>query len=89
MVFLSSHVIFIGQGDVAKAFGAGADFVMLGGMLAGHDESAGEVIERDGKFYKMFYGYCSAICTSVFVFKELLTDAGYPLPFLLTQISLA
>jgi GMP reductase len=33
-------------GDVAKAFGAGADFVMLGGMLAGTDESAGEMIER-------------------------------------------
>lgn len=33
-------------GDVAKAFGAGADFVMLGGMLAGTDESAGEEIER-------------------------------------------
>jgi GMP reductase len=30
-------------GDVAKAFGAGADFVMLGGMLAGHDECGGEV----------------------------------------------
>ena len=33
-------------GDVAKASGAGADFVMLGGMLAGTDESAGEEIER-------------------------------------------
>ena len=33
-------------GDVAKALGAGADFVMLGGMLAGTDESAGEIIER-------------------------------------------
>ena len=31
-------------GDVAKAFGAGADFVMLGGMLAGHDESSGELV---------------------------------------------
>jgi GMP reductase len=30
-------------GDVAKAYGAGADFVMLGGMLAGHDECAGEI----------------------------------------------
>ena len=30
-------------GDVAKAFGAGADFVMMGGMLAGHDQSGGEV----------------------------------------------
>ncbi|MCW9033620.1 MAG: GMP reductase [Alphaproteobacteria bacterium] len=33
-------------GDIAKAFAAGADFVMLGGMLAGHDESAGKVITR-------------------------------------------
>ncbi|HLN73759.1 MAG: GMP reductase [Methylococcaceae bacterium] len=47
-------------GDVAKAFGAGADFVMLGGMLAGHDESGGETIERDGKTYKQFYGMSSA-----------------------------
>lgn len=47
-------------GDVAKAFGAGADFVMLGGMLAGHDESGGETIEKDGKAYKLFYGMSSA-----------------------------
>ena len=47
-------------GDVAKAFGAGADFVMLGGMLAGHDESGGQVVERDGKKYKQFYGMSSA-----------------------------
>ena len=46
-------------GDLAKAFGGGADFIMLGGMLAGHDESAGEVIERDGKKFKQFYGMSS------------------------------
>lgn len=46
-------------GDVAKAFAAGADFVMLGGMLAGHDESLGEVIEDQGKKYKRFYGMSS------------------------------
>lgn len=46
-------------GDVAKAFGAGADFVMLGGMLAGHDESGGDTIERNGKKYKQFYGMSS------------------------------
>jgi len=34
------------SGDVAKAFAAGADFVMLGGMLAGHDEGGGEVITK-------------------------------------------
>ncbi|WP_248722762.1 GMP reductase [Seonamhaeicola sp. ML3] len=47
-------------GDIAKAFGAGADFVMLGGMLAGHDESGGETIEKNGKPYKQFYGMSSS-----------------------------
>ncbi len=46
-------------GDLAKAFGGGADFVMLGGMLAGHDECAGDRIEREGKHYKRFYGMSS------------------------------
>jgi GMP reductase len=47
-------------GDVAKAFGAGADFVMLGGMLAGHDESGGDIIEKNGKPYRKFYGMSSS-----------------------------
>jgi GMP reductase len=47
-------------GDVVKAFGGGADFVMLGGMLAGHKESGGELIEKkDGSKYKLFYGMSS------------------------------
>ena len=50
---LGGHIIADGgctcPGDVAKAFAGGADFVMLGGMLAGHDEGGGEVIE---KFYE-------------------------------------
>lgn len=46
-------------GDVAKAFGGGADFVMLGGMLAGHAECAGELVEKDGKQYTRFYGMSS------------------------------
>ena len=46
-------------GDLAKAFGAGADFVMLGGMLAGHDECGGEVIEQDGARKMHFYGMSS------------------------------
>ncbi len=40
--------------------GAGADFVMLGGMFAGHDQSGGDMVEKDGKKYKMFYGMSSA-----------------------------
>ena len=47
---LDGHVIADGgcvsSGDVAKAFAGGADFVMLGGMLAGHDEGGGEVITK-------------------------------------------
>lgn len=46
-------------GDLSKAFGAGADFVMLGGMLAGHDESGGEKVEMNGATYKEFYGMSS------------------------------
>ncbi len=48
-------------GDVAKAFGGGADFVMLGGMFAGHDESGGEMVQRNGRQFKLFYGMSSAI----------------------------
>nr|MDT0252998.1 GMP reductase [Endozoicomonas sp.] len=47
-------------GDVSKAFGAGADFVMIGGMFAGHDESGGELVEEeDGKKFRLFYGMSS------------------------------
>jgi len=46
-------------GDVAKAFGGGADFVMLGGMLAGHDECGGETVERNGEKLQRFYGMSS------------------------------
>ena len=47
---LGGHIIADGgctcPGDVAKAFAGGADFVMLGGMLAGHNEGGGKVITR-------------------------------------------
>ncbi len=46
-------------GDIAKAFAGGADFVMLGGMLAGHDQSEQELVEKDGKKYLRFYGMSS------------------------------
>lgn len=49
----------VSAGDVAKAFGGGADFVMLGGMLAGHDESGGKLIEIGGQKFKQFYGMSS------------------------------
>jgi len=60
---LGGHVISDGgctcPGDVAKAFGAGADFVMIGGLFAGHDQCGGELIVKDGKKVKLFYGMSS------------------------------
>ena len=74
---LGGHIIADGgcttPGDVAKAFAAGADFVMLGGMLAGHNEGGGDIItkryftdEMDGdrrvikeKKFVQFYGMSS------------------------------
>jgi GMP reductase len=70
---LGGHIIADGgctcPGDVAKAFAAGADFVMLGGMLAGHDEGGGEVITKEyhtqevgvteTKQFVQFYGMSS------------------------------
>lgn len=60
---LRGHIISDGgckiPGDVAKAFGGGADFVMLGGMFAGHDESGGEMVEENGKKFRLFYGMSS------------------------------
>lgn len=54
---LGGHIIADGgctcPGDVAKAFGAGADFVMLGGMLAGHDEGGGHIEDGHVTFYGM------------------------------------
>ena len=56
---LGGHIIADGgctcPGDVAKAFAAGADFVMLGGMLAGHDEGGGEVITKSYVTNEMNY----------------------------------
>ena len=60
---LGAHIIADGgctcPGDVAKGFGAGADFVMLGGMLAGHKEGGGDIIEENGSKYIEFYGSSS------------------------------
>ena len=47
-------------GDVSKAFGANADFVMVGGMLSGTAECGGDIITKDNKQYVEFYGMSSA-----------------------------
>ena len=47
-------------GDLAKAYGAGADFVMMGGVFSGHDENPGDIIlNESGEECKIFYGMSS------------------------------
>lgn len=60
---VGGHIISDGgitcPGDMAKAFGGGADFVMMGGQFAGHDQNPGDVIMDGEKAYKTFYGMSS------------------------------
>ena len=62
---LGAHVIADGgctcPGDVAKGFGGGADFVMLGGMLAGHDEGNGKIVKVNSEKFIEFYGSSSEV----------------------------
>jgi len=44
------------SGDLAKAFAAGADAVMIGSLFAGTDEAPGKLIKRNGKLFKSFRG---------------------------------
>jgi GMP reductase len=71
---LGGHIIADGgctcPGDLAKAFAAGADFVMLGGMLAGHDEGGGEIITRyfkTGEVIRTADGYEDLVSERKFV----------------------
>lgn len=47
------------SGDIAKAFAGGADFIMIGSMLGGHDENCSEIIEKDGEKFVKIYGMSS------------------------------
>lgn len=47
------------HGDIAKSIRFGASMVMIGSLFAGHDESPGETVERDGVLYKEYFGSAS------------------------------
>ncbi|MDD1369386.1 GMP reductase, partial [Bacillus sp. MHSD17] len=47
------------HGDVAKSIRFGATMVMIGSLFAGHEESPGETIEKEGKLYKEYFGSAS------------------------------
>lgn len=46
-------------GDICKAFGGGADFVISGSLFSGCEEADGELVEINGKKYKQYYGMSS------------------------------
>jgi len=63
---LHGHIISDGgctvPGDVCMALGAGADFVMLGGMLVGYGQCPGNLqLDASGNQFKLFYGMCSRL----------------------------
>lgn len=47
------------HGDIAKSIRFGATMVMIGSLFSGHQESPGDIIEKDGKYYKPYYGSAS------------------------------
>jgi GMP reductase len=47
------------HGDIAKSIRFGASMVMIGSLFAGHEESPGETIEKNGKLYKEYFGSAS------------------------------
>lgn len=61
---IGAHIIGDGgitcPGDLSKAFGGGAHFVMMGGVFSGHDENPGDIIEKNGLKFKTFYGMSSS-----------------------------
>lgn len=67
---MDAHIISDGGlqviGDFSKAYGSGADFVMSGSMFAGHYESGGNLIEENGKLYKIFYGMSSETAMNIY-----------------------
>jgi GMP reductase len=67
---MDAHIISDGGlqviGDFSKAYAGGSDFVMSGSMFAGHDESGGNLIEENGKIYKLFYGMSSETAMSIY-----------------------
>jgi len=77
---LGGHIIADGgctcPGDVAKAFAAGADFVMLGGMLAGHDEGGGVIDTRTFKTRERVVNYDGTTGDPIFETKKYVTFYG-------------
>ena len=68
---LGGHVIADGgcttPGDVAKAFAGGADYVMLGGMIAGHDQGAGDILTKIYNTYELDHEGVAVTETKKFV----------------------
>ena len=58
------------HGDIAKAIACGAKMVMAGSLFAGYDESAGQIVEINGKHYKEYFGSASQYNKGAYVNVE-------------------
>jgi GMP reductase len=58
------------HGDMAKALACGASMIMAGSLFAGYDESAGEIVEINGKHYKEYFGSASQFNKGAYVNVE-------------------
>jgi GMP reductase len=77
------------HGDIAKALACGATMIMAGSLFAGYDESAGQIIEIDGKHYKEYFGSASEFNKGAYKNvegKKILVDYKGPIERLLVEL---
>jgi GMP reductase len=77
------------HGDMAKAVNCGASMIMAGSLFAGFDESAGEIVEIDGKHYKEYFGSASQFNEGAYVNvegKKILVDYKGSIDKLLNEL---
>jgi GMP reductase len=77
------------HGDVAKALACGATMIMAGSLFAGYDESAGQIVEIDGKHYKEYFGSASEFNKGAYKNvegKKILVEYKGPIDRLLVEL---
>ncbi|OHX19788.1 GMP reductase [Chromobacterium sphagni] len=77
------------HGDMAKAMVCGAAMIMAGSLFAGYDESAGEIVEINGKHYKEYFGSASQFNKGAYVNvegKKILVEYKGSIPKLLREL---
>lgn len=79
----------VDHGDIAKALSLGADMIMAGSLFAGYDESAGRIIEINGRHYKEYFGSASQFSKNKYENvegKKILIEYKGPIEHLLIEL---